>query len=95
MFAMIDVSTVRGIISAAGGRQAIADASANPRFRAKKTISVEAVHKWPKIGIAEDHWPLMLQLVAGLTVQDIYAANRRLEKEAAEADRTRKRKRVA
>lgn len=66
-----DMSTddpIRQIIKKAGGAVAIAsqpDAD---------SISVEAVYKWPKIGIPDRHWPLVMRL-SGATADELLAAN--------------------
>lgn len=64
------------IISRAGGVRVIVERSAATR----RPISKWAVHKWRSIGIDEEHWALLMQLVPGLTVETLYAANREVEK---------------
>jgi len=59
--------TVQQIIEKAGGASAIAEAS-------KGKITTEAVYKWPKIGIPDRHWPIVLPL-AGATADEMMAAN--------------------
>ncbi|WP_398471532.1 carph-isopro domain-containing protein [Tardiphaga sp.] len=59
--------TVSTIIKDAGGPLAIATASAG-------TVSVEAVYKWPKIGIPDRHWPTVMPLAAA-TAAEMLAAN--------------------
>lgn len=58
--------TVQQIVARCGGAQAIA---------ARSTIGKWAVYKWPKIGIPDEHWDLIMEM-AGVTVDDIYRANR-------------------
>jgi hypothetical protein len=55
------------IIKQAGGAAAIADASGG-------AIKKDAVYKWPAIGIPDRHWPILIER-AGITAQDLYAAN--------------------
>jgi hypothetical protein len=62
--------TVRDIIKAAGGPVAIASASEATDSK----ISVEAVYKWPAIGIPDRHWPLIMPL-ANATADEMLAAN--------------------
>lgn len=64
------VKTVRDIIKAAGGPAAIAEASEATDGR----VSIEAVYKWPTIGIPDRHWPLIMPL-AGATADEMLAAN--------------------
>lgn len=61
---------IRAIIKAAGGPEAISVASK----RSVKPIGTEAVKKWTRIGIPEDHWPTVMSLT-GKSVEEIYAAN--------------------
>lgn len=69
--------TIRDIIEAAGGPAAIADAS-------NGSVSVEAVYKWPKIGIPDRHWPFILPLACA-TADEMLAANVAARSETAEA----------
>jgi hypothetical protein len=59
--------SVPDIIKAAGGPAKIAGAS-------KGAISTEAVYKWPKIGIPDRHWPLVMPL-AGASAEEMLKAN--------------------
>ena len=61
---------IRQIIKDAGGPATIAEASK----KSAKPIGAEAVKKWTRIGIPDDHWPLMISL-SGKSVEEIYAAN--------------------
>jgi hypothetical protein len=69
--------TVTQLIADAGGARAIALASESTPH----TIGFDAVYKWPKIGVPERHWPLLISLAAA-TVQEIYDANRMTERDA-------------
>jgi hypothetical protein len=71
------VRTIREIIEAAGGPSAIAEASSG-------SVTVEAVYKWPKIGIPDRHWTFILPL-AGATADEMLAANVAARAETAEA----------
>lgn len=59
--------TVKEILDAAGGPGKIAEASAG-------AVSVEAVYKWPKIGIPDRHWSILMGL-CDVTADELYAAN--------------------
>ena len=59
--------SVPDIIKAAGGPSAIADAS-------EGRIKVDAIYKWPSIGIPDRHWPLVLPL-AGASAEEMMLAN--------------------
>jgi hypothetical protein len=59
--------TVTEIIKAAGGPAKIAGASCG-------AISADAVYKWPKIGIPDRHWPLVMPL-ARASAAEMLAAN--------------------
>lgn len=61
---------IRQIIKASGGADAISDASQ----RSSKPVGPEAVKKWTRIGIPEDHWPTVMSL-SGKSVEEIYTAN--------------------
>lgn len=59
--------SIAEIIKDAGGATAIAEASAGK-------VTAEAVYKWPKIGIPDRHWPLVLPL-ASASADEMLAAN--------------------
>lgn len=59
--------SISDIIKDAGGASAIADASDGK-------VSVDAIYKWPKIGIPDRHWPIILPL-ASATADEMLAAN--------------------
>lgn len=61
---------IRQIIKDAGGPDAISLASQT----SLKPIGAEAVKKWTRIGIPEDHWPTVMSL-SGKSVEEIYTAN--------------------
>lgn len=69
--------TIREIIKAAGGPMAIAAASDG-------SVTVDAVYKWPQIGIPDRHWTFILPL-AGATADEMLAANVAARAETAEA----------
>ncbi len=64
---MTKARTIVEIIKSAGGAAAIAAASDG-------AFKVDAVYKWPDIGIPDRHWPLIISL-AGSNPQELYAAN--------------------
>lgn len=68
--------TVEQIIDQAGGAPHIARESQTTR----KPIKKNAVYAWRVNGIDEAHWPLMMRLVPGLTVQELFDANRELDR---------------
>ena len=59
--------TIPDIIKDAGGASAIAGASDG-------RVSIDAIYKWPKIGIPDRHWPLVLPL-AKASADELMAAN--------------------
>jgi hypothetical protein len=59
--------TISEIIKDAGGAKAIADACGN-KFK------VDAVYKWPDIGIPDRHWPLIIER-AESSPEELYTAN--------------------
>jgi len=63
----VPMGTLREIIEAAGGPVEIAKAS-------DETITAEAVYKWPKIGIQDRHWWVLMKLCS-VTAEQLYAAN--------------------
>lgn len=68
--------TISDIIDLAGGPAAIAKASASG-----KTVTIWGVHRWRRNGIRDVHWPMLIELSLGrVSVDDLYAANRALEK---------------
>lgn len=62
-----EIPTVQEIIAKAGGPRVIAEASGG-------VIGVEAPYKWPKIGIPDRHWPLVMRL-SGATADELLKAN--------------------
>jgi hypothetical protein len=73
------------IIRLAGGAAHIADASA----KTQKPFGLWAVYKWRQHGIPQVYWPLLMTLIPGLTVQEIFDANRELERKKRPRKRTR------
>ncbi len=61
-------STVKAIIEAAGGPAKIVEASAG-------AVQLNAVYKWPKIGIRDSHWDLIMGL-CDVTTDELHAANK-------------------
>lgn len=59
--------SISEIIKAAGGAGAISAAS-------QGAVTTEAVYKWPKIGIPDRHWPLVMPL-SGATAEELLQAN--------------------
>lgn len=60
--------TIEKIIEDAGGAKAI-EAAGNQAFK------VDAVYKWPTIGIPDRHWPILIKL-ASATPDELFEANR-------------------
>lgn len=58
---------IKQIISDAGGAAAIAATSGG-------AFKIDAVYKWPDIGIPDRHWPLIIKL-ASSSPEELYAAN--------------------
>ena len=54
------------IIKAAGGAKAVA----------KATGLTDGVRKWTQIGIPDRYWPILIDLVPELRLEELYAANR-------------------
>lgn len=59
--------TIKGIIEAAGGADAIAAALGG-------SLTSGAVYKWVRIGIPDRHWPVILAM-ASATADEMMAAN--------------------
>jgi len=72
---MLQTMTVREIVKDCGGAIAVAAASQ----RTACPVTDEAVFKWYRNGIPEDHWPMIMEL-SGRTVEQIYQANRIAER---------------
>jgi hypothetical protein len=66
--------TISEIIEKAGGREAVAAALSAARGEGKE-IKPDAIRKWPMIGIPDRHWPTIIEMVPGLTPQDLFDAN--------------------
>lgn len=64
--------TIPEILERCGGPEAIALAS-------QGKLSRWAVYKWPKNGIPEDRWDLVMELTE-VSVEEIYAANQALRR---------------
>lgn len=59
--------TIPDLIKRAGGATAIQRGS-------RGEVSAAAVYKWPKIGIPDRHWPLIISLT-GATADELLSAN--------------------
>lgn len=60
----------------------VAEAARLIAKESKKTdfpIEVDAVYKWPRNGIPDHHWPVMIKLT-GTSVDALYAANQALRR---------------
>ncbi len=57
--------TIPEIIAAAGGLKVVAE----------KTGLKDGVRKWPEIGIPDRYWAILIELLPGLTAEELYAAN--------------------
>jgi len=64
----IAMRTIKDIITDAGGPKAIT-AEANDAF------AIDAVYKWPTIGIPDRHWPILIKLAA-TSPDELFEANR-------------------
>lgn len=60
--------TIKDIIADAGGPKAIT-------AEANETFAIDAVYKWPTIGIPDRHWPILIKL-ATTTPEELFEANR-------------------
>ena len=58
--------TIPEIIKAAGGLKVVAE----------KTGLKDGVRKWPEIGVPDRYWAALIDLVPGLTPEELYGANR-------------------
>lgn len=63
--------TISEIFERAGGVRAVSEASKCSTF----PVGENAVHKWRYGGIPERHWEWLMPL-AGVTVEELYQANR-------------------
>lgn len=59
------MNTVREIVKAAGGNAVVCRAVG----------MTSGVAQWSRIGIPDRHWPVLLDLVPGLTLEHLYRAN--------------------
>lgn len=75
--------TVADLIRRAGGVDAIASASKKTR----KPVRPDAVHKWRRNGIPDEHWGIFVE--AGIDVAAIYSANERLRSSPSKRGRLR------
>lgn len=66
------MKSIADIIELAGGERAIADATQN----GPKPIDPPAVRRWVNRGIPDVHWSVLIRL-AGVTIEELYAANRK------------------
>lgn len=62
--------SIHAIIEAAGGFAAVAQACREGNSK----LTIDAVYKWPTIGIPDRHWPYIMPL-AGATAEEMLAAN--------------------
>lgn len=65
--ATVEFPTVADIIKRAGGAPAIETASDGE-------VKAGAVYKWPKIGVPDRHWPLLMRL-SGASADELLTAN--------------------
>jgi hypothetical protein len=63
------MDTVADLIKRAHGPEAIAAASKESR----KPVTSDAVHKWRRNGIPDEHWWIFIK--AGIDLETIYCAN--------------------
>ncbi len=79
----LSANPVHAIIRKAGGVDEIArESAATDATTGKpigKPIGADAVHKWRRNGIPEEHWGLIIKLT-GLDVETIYEANAELRR---------------
>lgn len=65
---------IEQIIKDAGGARAISEASGPIDQNGKRPLTYDAVYKWPKIGIPDRHWQLVMSLTSS-TPEELFAAN--------------------
>ena len=78
---MTKTRTIRELITAGGGPQAIADACSEASVRGAKKLTVDAVYRWPSNGIPDRYWQVIIPL-AETCADELLAAN-----EAARAEK--------
>lgn len=79
---------VRSLIKSCGGPAKVADTTQETPY----PVTVEAVFKWYRNGIPEDHWPVVMAL-GGCTLEQIYNANRVAEQQAPVRSKRRSKRR--
>lgn len=62
-----EATSVQSIIKRAGGASRIAELLGG-------RLTSDAIYKWPKIGIPDRHWPLIMRL-SGASADEMLAAN--------------------
>lgn len=83
---LADMSSIRDIVRSAGGPTEIARAS----LATQKPVTVDAVFKWYRNGIPDEHWKLIMTLTR-VSVETLFDANRELDPERVRVRRRRKR----
>lgn len=69
--------TITEIIKAAGGTTAIHEASVRlSQESGDRSLTKDAIYKWPTIGIQDRHWPLLMSLT-DTTPEELFEANRK------------------
>lgn len=71
------MQTIHDIIKAAGDGRTWAGAErlAKATRGSLKPISIDAVYRWPRMGIPDVHWPVVMALVPNLTADQLMRLN--------------------
>ncbi len=70
--------SIHEIIRLAGGAPSVSKAS---RIAGRKHVLTKTIYKWPSYGIPFDYWDLIMTLTDGrVTVNDLYEANRQVDR---------------
>ena len=67
--------TIEQIIKDAGGARAISEASGPADKKGKRPLTYDVVYKWPKNGIPDRHWPLVMSMTPA-SAEELFMANR-------------------
>lgn len=84
---MSKINKIVETIREAGGPVAVARASQ----RSEHPVGIDAVFKWYRNGIPSEHWAMLMKLVDGLTVQDLFDINKLVVRPSKSRGRRRRR----